>query len=181
MSLSIITLALAKQSAKKKIDKAMEKAIAAAKAYTDEQVSHIVSIRVEIVEQLPPISEADPHVIYFVHKPDPSKEADVYYEYMVIDNQWELIGSTELDLTNYWTIDEVKEYVQSQTYVLPAATTETLGGVKPDGVSTQTDNVGTLSVVEQYVQDVSGNTAQDIIDENFIRVTDDEIDDLFNN
>ena len=55
---------------------------------------------------------------------------DMCYEYMYINDKWEFVGSTEVDLTNYWTIDEVKQYVDDNTYVLPAATEDTLGGVK---------------------------------------------------
>lgn len=39
-------------------------------------------------------------------------------------------GGGGMDPADYWTIDEVKAYVKSQEYVLPEATTTTLGGVR---------------------------------------------------
>lgn len=39
-------------------------------------------------------------------------------------------GGGGMDPADYWTINEVKAYVKSQEYVLPEATTTTLGGVK---------------------------------------------------
>lgn len=176
MGLSITTLALARKYAQKKIDIAVEEAVERAKAYTDEVVSEFVSFSIEIVEVLPDPSEAKEHVIYFVHRESPSGGADYYYEYIWINNSWELIGSTELDLSNYWTIDEVKEYVRSQGYVLPIASSNTLGGVKIDDTSIQISQDGTISIIDTYIE---GNT-QDLIDANFEYITNNDINNLFN-
>ena len=51
-------------------------------------------------------------------------------EFMWIDNKWEYLGSTDVDLSDYWTIDETKAYIEANKYVLPAATEDTLGGIK---------------------------------------------------
>ena len=175
MGLSIVTYALAKKYAKGKIDAAVEKALQDAKAYTDSKIAEIINFNIVIVDKLPPLSEADNHTIYFLPRTSPSGEADYYYEYMVIENQWEVIGSTELDLSNYWTIDETKAYIESKTYVLPIASTSTLGGVKVDGTSIEADNEGTISIINSYVE----NLSQDLIDDNFIKISSKEIDDLF--
>lgn len=172
MGLSVVTLALARKNAKKQADIAVAKAVAAANAYTDQKISQIISFTIEIVDELPPLSEADPHVIYFVAKEDPSGEADSYNEYIKIDNKWELIGTTELDLSNYWTIEQVKEYVQSKEYTLPVATANILGGVKINGDSIQIDNNGVISVKEDYINN--------IVDNNFNDITENQISDLFN-
>lgn len=183
MGVSVITLALARKAAKKSIDKAAAKAIADAveisKKYTDDQFNKIVSFKIEIVDNLPPLSEADPHVIYFIPRTSPSGEADFYYEYMVISNKWELVGSTELDLSNYWTIDETKAYIDSKEYILPQATKTTLGGVKVDGDSILINSEGVISVSEDYLKDVSGDETQKLIDENFDIISNDEISNLF--
>jgi hypothetical protein len=171
MGLSLVTYALAK----KQCDKAMIAAIAAANAYTDDKLSHIISFEIEIVDELPPLSEADTHTIYFLPRTSPSGEADSYYEYLVINNQWEIIGSTELDLSNYWTIDQIKAYVQSQEYTLPIATTTTLGGVKLDGTTITSTLDGVISVVDSNIEDIS----KAVIEDTFSRVTEEQIDDLF--
>lgn len=171
MGLSLITLALARSSAKKAIDAAVTQALADAYAYTDEKFSEIVSFKIKIVDELPPLAEADPHVIYFVERTDPSGEADFYYEYMVINGKWELIGSTELDLSNYWTIEQVKAYVDSKEYTLPVATASILGGVKIDGNSIQIDANGVISINEDFINS--------ILDANFTDISEEQIDDLF--
>ena len=98
MAISIETLALARKYAdavaaagsKEALDKAIQKAIAESKLYTDDVFSHIV----EIVDSLPE-TDINPHVIYFLKKENPSEKNDIYYEYMYINNFWELIGSTD--------------------------------------------------------------------------------------
>lgn len=142
MAISIETLALARKYAdavaaagsKEALDKAVQQAVAESKLYTDDIFSHIVSFKVEIVDSLPE-TDIDPHVIYFLKRESPSGEDDFYYEYMYINNFWELIGSTQLDLSPYWTIEQTKAYIASKEYSLPRANKTSLGGVKIDGES----------------------------------------------
>ena len=114
MAISVETLALARKYAdavaaagsKEALDKAIQKAIAESKLYTDDIFSHIVSFKVEIVDSLPE-TDIDPHVIYFLKKENPSEKNDIYYEYMYINNFWELIGSTDDEISG--SIDTVTE------------------------------------------------------------------------
>lgn len=183
MGISLVTLALAKKSTKKAIDTAAAQAVFDAvtqsKKYTDDKISEIVSFRIIIVNELPPLETADPHVIYFVPRTNPTGEADFYYEYMIIDHKWEVIGSTELDLSNYWTIDETKAYIESKEYILPKATKTTLGGVKIDGDSILINSEGVISISDSYLKEVSGDETQKLIDENFDIISNDEISNLF--
>lgn len=176
MGLSIITLALAKKQAIKNIDAAVADCLTSANAYTDAAISKFVSFSIELVESLPAPSEAKDHTIYFLHRSNPSGGADYYYEYILINNMWELIGSTELDLSSYWTIEQVKEYVDSKEYTLPMATETTLGGVKVNGDSIQIAEDGTISIVDSYLEDAT----QGMIDENFSNISNNEINNLFN-
>ena len=120
MAISIETLALARKYAdavaaagsKEALDKAVQQAVAESKLYTDDKFSHIVSFKVEIVDSLPE-TDINPHVIYFLKREDPLGENDIYCEYMYINNFWELIGSTQLDLSPYWTIEQTKAYIDS--------------------------------------------------------------------
>lgn len=135
MSVSVTTLVLARKYAdavaaggsQEALNKAMEEAVRKSKIYTDEVVAGISSFKVAIVLELP--ATGDTHTIYFVSK-NGSTTSDSYDEYIYIDSKWEKIGTTAIDLTDYWTSAEVKEYVDSQVYTLPVATETTLGGIK---------------------------------------------------
>lgn len=186
MAISIETLALARKYAdavaaagsKEALDKAVQQAIAESKLYTDDKFSHIVSFKIEIVDSLPK-TDIDPHVIYFLKREDPLGENDIYCEYMYINNFWELIGSTQLDLSPYWTIEQTKAYIASKEYSLPRANKNALGGVKIDGKSIDIDNEGYIYVVDKYMKDTSSDVAQNVIDKNFDNIKDTSIENLF--
>lgn len=55
----------------------------------------------------------DEKKIYLVPSKNP-KEGNKFDEYLYKDGEWELIGSMTLDLSNYWTTEQVKQYVDSQ-------------------------------------------------------------------
>lgn len=63
-------------------------------------ISQISQFEVEVVTALP-TQNIKEHTIYFV--PKEASENDVYDEFMRINNAWEHIGSTEVDLSNYLT------------------------------------------------------------------------------
>lgn len=60
-------------------------------------------VRFEAVDELPEAGEIN--VIYLV--PNGQTGSNVKDEYMWIDSKWELLGSTEANLTNYWSKDEL--------------------------------------------------------------------------
>jgi hypothetical protein len=60
-----------------------------------------------VVQSLPTES-IDDYTIYMV--PKTGEPGDSYYEYLYIDNAWECLGSTEVDLTDYAT----KTYVANE-------------------------------------------------------------------
>ena len=148
---SAVTYALSKKytdnavigSQQMAIDEAVTEAVRQSKIYTDERIS-VATFHVQIVENLPS-EDIDEKCIYFV--PDqPVQYPDGYYEYIYLNNKWELIGHTKIDLTSYWTIDEVKAYVKTQEYILPPATTDSLGGVIIDENTIQIDGNGKISL-----------------------------------
>lgn len=63
-----------------------------------------VGFDVQIVTELPNVG--DPHIIYFILKSDPST-GDTYDEWMYINNNWEKVGNTQIDLSAYATIASV--------------------------------------------------------------------------
>lgn len=77
--------------------------------YTKEEVnsliSNIKSFNAEIVTSLP-TSNISTTTIYLVAKTD-TENNDYYDEYLYINGSWEMIGNTKIDLTNYYTKNQV--------------------------------------------------------------------------
>ena len=72
--------------------------------YTKAEVNNLIAqldeFKVEVVQTLP-VSDIDAHTIYL--EPKTGTAPDVYDEYLYINNAWELIGNTAVDLSNYYT------------------------------------------------------------------------------
>lgn len=62
-------------------------------------ISNITGFNVEVISTFPTGNNIDIHTIYF--KPKTGTTNDVYDEFMYINNAWEKIGSTAVDLSNY--------------------------------------------------------------------------------
>ena len=79
-------------------------------AYTklevDGKIAELINFRVEVVQSLPP--EGQTNVLYLV--PKEGTGSDVYDEYVWIVNNnvghYEFLGTTQVDLSNYYTKDE---------------------------------------------------------------------------
>lgn len=123
------------------------------KAEIDSMISQLKQFDTEYVERLP-TTGIKSNCLYFVPRTTPSG-TDGCYEYMWINNKWEFLGTTEVDLSDYWTIDQTKQYVDDNAYVLPEATPDTLGGVKVgvDG-SVQLDENGNMFVTTVSDDDI---------------------------
>ena len=59
---------------------------------------------VQVVQELPATGEA--HTLYFVPSADP-KTQNVYDEYLYANNAWEQVGSTAVDMSDYYTKTEI--------------------------------------------------------------------------
>ena len=170
MSISFETLVLARKYADGKtmdvgeevLEQAVTEAVAQSKLYTDTEVAKLLSFDIEIVSTLP----ADPntHTIYLVPK-GLTSENNGYFEYIYVNNKWELIGDTEIDLSNYYTKDEVDQLIEDNRYVLPAATADTLGGIKIDNESLKIDDNGVASIDRDNTQEIINDTIQPIEDD----------------
>ena len=53
--------------------------------------------------ELPDVSEANIDTIYMKKNSGSRLVSDVFDEYMVINGNWEIIGNTRVDLSNYAT------------------------------------------------------------------------------
>lgn len=69
-------------------------------------IAGVTGFSVEVVDQLP-TSGIDAHKIYFVPKETSKQTAgDIYDEYLYVQNAWEHIGTTDVDLSQYYTKTE---------------------------------------------------------------------------
>lgn len=73
-------------------------------------ISNLANLRIEVVNELP--STGETNVIYLVKKA--GTNPDVHDAYVYVEGNWEKIGNTEVDLSNYYTKDQV--YTKSETY-----------------------------------------------------------------
>ena len=89
---------------------------------------------IEIVEELPAVG--DPTVLYLLQREDP-EEGDYYEEYLWIDDAWEKIGTTRIDLSDYCTL----------------STDQTITGVK-----TFKDKISFLSSSENHTFTITADT-----------------------
>ena len=74
----------------------------------DVTINATSSLKMQVVEELP-TQDIDTDTIYLVESTD-STEQNVYDEYIYVNNNWEKIGTTALDLSKYAT----KEYVDDK-------------------------------------------------------------------
>lgn len=100
--------------------------------YTREEVVNLISqikgVSILPVEVLPDTGETN--IIYFL--PKEGTEDDIYDEYIWLGGKWERIGSTSVDLSKYYTKDEVNaRYVLKETGKRLMTNTE---GTKLEGI-----------------------------------------------
>lgn len=76
--------------------------------YTQQEVRNLIgqitTINFEVVESLP--EEGEFNKIYLVRKEDGGETNDVYIEYIWVEGKFEAIGSTTVDLSNYYNKTE---------------------------------------------------------------------------
>lgn len=81
--------------------------------FTEEEIQKIKSnildqvnqFSVLVVKELP-TDNIDDHTIYFIPKAK-TEQNDIYDEFIYINNGWEHIGTTEVDLSSYYKKDEI--------------------------------------------------------------------------
>lgn len=86
----------------------------------ENMIGNIDTIQLEVVEELPQVGESN--TIYLVPKQDAS-QADAKDEYIWVNNTWEKIGSTDIDLSNYvdyqtynTKIEELQEEIDARLW-----------------------------------------------------------------
>lgn len=115
--------------------------------------------KIEIVEELPEVG--DPTTLYLLANDDP-EEGDYYDEYLWIDDAWEQIGSTQIDLSDYMTLSTEQTATALKTFnsgiittkidstdaayidiALAGTTAYRVGGADIRPISNNTKNIGT--------------------------------------
>lgn len=90
--------------------------LATANEYARQLVSQLKSFEIKKVLSLPEGDDIKENVIYFIKNTE-NLDANIYDEYMYIDGEWEIIGSTAIDITSiladYYTKAEVNEILSS--------------------------------------------------------------------
>lgn len=112
--------------------------------FTEEDIQQIQSnvldkvnqFSVQVVQELP-TENIDDHTIYFVLKTN-TEQNDVYDEYIYVNNDWEHIGTTAVDLSNYYNKEEVDNKV-ANIQALP------VGGTTGQVLTKQSDTDGDAS------------------------------------
>ena len=74
-------------------------------------IADVSTFHAEIVEELP--SAGASNILYLVAKTS-SKSGNVYDEYLYIGGAWELIGSTDIDLSGYVKSSEMHALTNSE-------------------------------------------------------------------
>lgn len=73
-------------------------------------INNASKLKKEVVDSLPTTGKDD--VIYLVK--NKSDENNVYTEYIWIDNKWEIIGDTKVNLTGYAKLIDLQEFTQQE-------------------------------------------------------------------
>ena len=109
-------------------------------------IGNIHSFDVQVVQTLP-VENIETHTIYFV--PKQGALNDIYDEYLYINNAWELIGSTQVDLTGYATQSYVNNALAAAE-TLPAPGANGTGLVSVNGEWIKTPGYG-YAATEEFV------------------------------
>lgn len=84
--------------------------------YTKTEVNNLIgsisSLDIEVVQTLPS-SDISTSTIYLLPKSS-SEQQNIYDEYIYVNSSWELIGSTAIDLSNYYTSTQVDNLLSNK-------------------------------------------------------------------
>lgn len=84
--------------------------------YTQAEVNSLIgaisTIDIQVVEELP-TTDISTTTIYLVPI-ETSEENNVYEEYIYVNNSWELIGTTQVDLSDYYTKTQVDDLLDDK-------------------------------------------------------------------
>ena len=94
------------------------------KSEVDSLIGSVSSLDIQIVQTLP-TQDISTSTIYLV--PKTASTNDNYDEYIYVNNSWEHIGSTEVDLSNYYTKTQTDNLLDDKADVSSLSTVATTG------------------------------------------------------
>lgn len=94
------------------------------KAQIDSKIAAIPTLSYQVVSALP-TENISTTTIYLLARSSTSSQPDVYDEYLYVNSQWEIIGSTSTDLSNYYTKSEVDTKLGNMSLSVVTALPET--------------------------------------------------------
>lgn len=109
---------------------------------------------VQVVQELPATGES--HTLYFVPSADP-KTQNIYDEYLYANNAWEQVGSTAVDMSDYYTKTQVDNLLVNKAEIVEITQAEY------DALSTEEKNNGKIySITDAVVADVYTKKEADV-------------------
>ena len=129
--------------------------------YVAQQIAGAEHLKRIVVEQLPDVSIAQVNTIYMVKKTGggiASWGKNIYEEYMVINGEWELLGNSQVDLTDY----AKTEYVDNKTKDKADKAT-TLEGYGITDAFTKGETYSRTEISELIGQITGGESAADVL------------------
>ena len=145
--------------------------------YTKEEVDDLIELlpkfEIKVVEELP-TKDISTTTIYLVPRQD-SEGSNVYEEYIYVDKKWELIGTTDIDLSDYYTISEVDALLDEKQDVLAAGT-----GINIENniISVDDTEIATKEDIDTLTNDINDLAAILDSEGNRIDVLESELDNL---
>ena len=137
--------------------------------YTKEEVDDLIEVlpkfKIEVVDELPTKDLSDT-TIYLLRNTD-SEGNNFFDEYIYVNKRWELIGTTKVDLSDYYTSAEVDVLLDEKQDLLTAGV-----GINIDGniISVDDTEIATKEDIDKLIDDL--NDLADIVDSEGIRITD---------
>lgn len=133
------------------------------KTEVDNLISTIPTFSVEVVQSLPTEDISDT-TIYLVPAEEPAS-ANSYDEYIHINNNWEHIGSTAVDLSNYYTKTEVDTGLNGKQNTLTAgANIQITGNTISATDTTYTSGTGLNLTNGQFSVNTTTIASKDYVD-----------------
>jgi len=67
-------------------------------------IAGLIDLHMEVVTELPEVEDAETNVIYLIQV---DNAVNRYHQWILINEQWFDLGITEIDLSNYWSKNEL--------------------------------------------------------------------------
>lgn len=110
-----------------------------------ELIDNLANLQITVVDTLPTTGESN--IIYLVKKA--GTRTDIHDEYVYVEGNWEKIGTTDVDLTNYYTktqVDSIKDTLDNKisNNTLSITNITTNGSITPENLKIQKNGVDLL-------------------------------------